>query len=173
MTRYIALLRAVNVGGTDTLRMSDLRAICEEAGFTGVETYTASGNAVFDGRASAARVKSELERRLKNHAGKSIGVIERSASEMVAVLEANPFPNAEGKYTYAFFLDEPPPRDSLAHVTDRKDEQVRLGKREVYVSYGSGMGRSKLRIPAAKGGTARNMNTIAKLVQIASGPGKR
>jgi uncharacterized protein (DUF1697 family) len=89
---------------------------------------------------------------------------------MAAVLKANPFPEAEPKYTYAIFLDEPPPRDALKHAVGRNDEEMRLGKREIFVHYGSGMGRSKLRIPAAKMGTARNLNTIAKLAEIASKP---
>jgi uncharacterized protein (DUF1697 family) len=173
MTRYIALLRAVNVGGTGTLKMSDLKAICVDAGFDDVETYIASGNVVFESRSSAAKVKSELERRLKAHAGKPIKVLVRSASEAAAILKANPFPDAEAKHTYAVFLDEPPARDALAHVTGRKDEQVLVGKKEFYVLYRSGMGRSKLKIPAAKDGTARNMNTVAKLVEMASAPGKR
>jgi uncharacterized protein (DUF1697 family) len=49
-----------------------------------------------------------------------------------------------------------------------KDEEIRLGAREIYVYYGSGMGKSKLKIPAAKSGTARNMNTVAKLAEMAS-----
>jgi uncharacterized protein (DUF1697 family) len=89
---------------------------------------------------------------------------------MLAVLEANPFPKAEPKYTYVIFLDEPPPSDALTHVSGQRDEEMRLGEREIFVHYRSGMGRSKLRIPAAKMGTARNMNTVAKLVEIASKP---
>ena len=86
---------------------------------------------------------------------------------MLAVLRANPFPKAEPKYTYVIFLENPPPSDALAHVSGQQDEQIRLGEREIFVHYGGGMGRSKLRIPAAKTGTARNMNTVAKLVEIA------
>ena len=67
-------------------------------------------------------------------------------------------------------LENPPPSDALAHVSGQQDEQIRLGEREIFVNYGGGMGRSKLRIPAAKTGTARNMNTVAKLVGIASKP---
>lgn len=170
MTRYVALLRAVNVGGTGKLPMSELTTMCRDAGFVRVETYTASGNVVFDSKAAPSRVKAELERRLRAHAGKPIGVVVRSAAEMRAVLQANPFPTADPKYTYAIFLDEPPPSDALTRVSGRQDEQLRLGKREIYVHYRSGMGRSKLRIPAAKTGTARNMNTVAKLVGIASKP---
>lgn len=170
MTRYIALVRAVNVGGTAKLPMSELKAMCRDAGFARVETYIASGNVVLESKAAPSRVKAELEARLRAYAGKSVGVVVRSAREMRAVLEANPFPDAEPKYTYAIFLDEAPPSDALAHVSGRQDEQLRLGEREIFVHYGSGMGRSKLRIPAAKTGTARNMNTIANLVEIASKP---
>ena len=170
MTRYIALLRAVNVGGTGKLPMSELKAMCCDAGFARVETYIASGNVVFESKAAPSRVKAELEGRLQAYTGKPVGVVVRSAPEMLAVLRANPFPKAEPKYTYAFFLEDSPPSDALAHVSGQQDEQIRLSEREIFVHYGGGMGRSKLRIPAAKTGTARNMNTVAKLVGIASKP---
>jgi uncharacterized protein (DUF1697 family) len=66
------------------------------------------------------------------------------------------------------FLDERPPTDALKHIAGRTDEEVRLGKREIFVAYPNGMGRSKLKIPAAKAGTARNLNTVAKLTEMAS-----
>ena len=91
-------------------------------------------------------------------------------AEMAAVLKANPFPKSEPKFTYAIFLDQRPPRDALEHTVGQSDEEMRLGAREIFVHYPSGMGRSKLRIPAAKTGTARNMNTIAKLAEIAAKP---
>jgi uncharacterized protein (DUF1697 family) len=168
MTKYIALLRAINVGGTGKLPMSDLRAICEEAGFAHVQTYIASGNVLFDSRAAASKVKAELEARLRAYAGKPIDVILRTAAEMSAVLKANPFAKAEARHTYAIFLDEPPPSDALTRVSGQQDEEMRLGKREIFLHYPSGMGRSKLRIPAAKTGTARNMNTVAKLAELAA-----
>ncbi|SRR5579871_4356653 len=168
MARYVALLRAVNVGGTGKLPMSDLVSICREAGFARVETYIASGNVVFESKAIASRVKAELEARLLAYAGKPISVFVRTAAEMQAILDANPFPKAEPKYTYAIFLDEPPPPDALAHAVGRNGEQMHLGEREIFVHYPSGMGRSKLRIPAAGTGTARNMNTVAKLASLAS-----
>jgi uncharacterized protein (DUF1697 family) len=170
MTRYVALLRAVNVGGTGKLPMSDLKALCRDAGFERVETYIASGNAVFESKAAPSTVKAELEGRLQAYAGKPVGVVVRSASQMQSVLKANPFAEAEPRHTYAIFLDEPPPADALALVSGQNDEQMHLGDREIFVHYGSGMGRSKLRIPAARAGTARNMDTIAKLVEIASKP---
>jgi uncharacterized protein (DUF1697 family) len=168
MPRYVALLRAVNVGGTAKLPMADLKAMCLDAGFTRVETYIASGNVVFDSRLAPSRMKAELEARLLAHAGKPMGVMVRTAAEMAAVLTANPFSDADPKYAYAIFLDHRPPRDALERAVGRRDEEMRLGDREIYVHYPSGMGTSKLRIPAAKLGTARNMNTVAKLAEIAA-----
>jgi uncharacterized protein (DUF1697 family) len=168
MAKYVALLRAVNVGGTGKLPMSDLRSMCHEAGFARIETYIASGNVVFEAKAAASKVKAELEARLLAYAGKPMSVFVRTASEMQAVLDANPFPDAEPKYTYAIFLDERPPPDTLRHAVGQNGEEMRLGEREIFVRYGAGMGRSKLRIPAAETGTARNMNTIAKLASLAS-----
>lgn len=68
--------------------------------------------------------------------------------------------------TVAIFLNSKPPADALDHASGLSDERLSIGKREIYVYYGSGMGQSKLRIPAAKEGTARNMNTIAKMVAL-------
>ncbi|EXL01376.1 DUF1697 domain-containing protein [Aquamicrobium defluvii] len=168
MASYVALLRAVNVGGTGKLPMAELKAMCVAEGFEKVQTYIASGNVVFSDDRSEPEVKAALENRLKDYAGKPVGVIVRTAKEMADVLNANPFPDAPPNWTVAIFLDAPPPADTLDAVKDRKDEEVRVGKREIYVAFGPGMGRSKLKIPVAAGGTARNINTIAKLAELAS-----
>jgi uncharacterized protein (DUF1697 family) len=168
MPRYVALLRAVNVGGTGALPMAKLKSMCVDAGFTRVETYIASGNVVFDSKAGAKRVKAEFESRLHTHAKKPVGVVVRTAAEMAAVLEANPFRGTEPKYIYTVFLDAPPPRDALDHAVGVDGEQMALGKREIFIHYGNGMGRSRLRIPAASSGTARNMNTVTRLVELAA-----
>jgi uncharacterized protein (DUF1697 family) len=165
MTRYVALLRAVNVGGVKLL-MADLAAMCRDAGFARVETYIASGNVVFESTLAPAKVKAALESRLLNHAGKPVGVVLRTGQEMLAVLKANPFKTADPKFTYTIFLDAAPPKDAVARASGIEDEELRLGKREIYVHYPSGMGRSKLKIPAAKAGTARNLNTVAKLAEM-------
>jgi uncharacterized protein (DUF1697 family) len=142
--------------------------MCSELGFARIETYIQSGNVVFDSEATEVAVRAKLEARLKVHFGKPVGVLLRSASEMAAVLKANPLAKTEPRYTYAIFLDAPPPADALERSAGRSDEEMRLGKREIYVHYPSGGGRSKLRIPAAKAGTARNMNTVAKLAEMAA-----
>ena len=167
MPAYIAFLRAVNVGGTGKLPMAELKAMCVAEGFTGVQTYIASGNVVFATKLSESKVRAALERRLHAYAGKPVGVLVRTADEMAAVLKNNPFSKAPPNWTVAIFLDRAPPANTLEALRGQSDEKLRLGKREIYVAYGSGIARSKLKIPAASKGTARNMNTIAKLVELA------
>jgi uncharacterized protein (DUF1697 family) len=168
MTTFVALLRAVNVGGTGKLPMVELKAMCCDAGFARAQTYIASGNVVFASKDTKTKVKLELEKRLHAYAGKPIDVVLRTGSEMQAVLKANPFPKAAPNLVYAFFLNERLQSDVLDSAVGINDEEIRVGKREIYVYYANGMGRSKLRIPATKYATARNMNTIAALADMAS-----
>jgi uncharacterized protein (DUF1697 family) len=168
VTAFIALLRAVNVGGTGKLPMSDLKQMCEDLGFTAVRTYIASGNVVFASRKSQAAIKIALEGRLESYAGKPVGVLVRTAAEMALVASDNPFPDAAPNRTVAVFLDRAPPADTLAAVRGRKDEQIGLGRREIYIHYGDGMAKSKLVVPAAKTGTARNINTVTVLAKMAA-----
>ncbi len=166
MTTYIALLRAVNVGGTGKLPMADLKALCAELGFRRIATYIASGNVVFDCGSPPNKVQAQLEKRLLAYAGKAVGVFVRSADEMRTILKSNPFHDKPTNLTYSFFLDESPAADALDDIRGRAGEEIQLGRREIYVYYPSGMGKSKLRIPAARSGTARNLNTVAKLVEM-------
>jgi uncharacterized protein (DUF1697 family) len=168
MGSFVALLRAVNVGGTGKLPMSDLKALCEELGFGTVRTFIASGNVVFTSRKSEAAIKAALEKQLAAYAGKPVGVLVRSAAEMAQVRSDNPFPKAAPNRVMALFLDGAPPADTLASLRGQRDEQIQLGRREIYIHYGQGMGTSKLVIPAAKTGTARNMNTVSTLAKMAA-----
>ena len=168
MASFIALLRAVNVGGTGKLPMSELKAMCEALGFEGVRTYIASGNVVFASDESEAHVKAALETQLRNHTGKPVDVLVRTAAEMAAVLASNPFRDRAPNRTVVIVLDAPSPADALQNVTGQQGEEMGLGVREIYVHYGEEMAQSKLRIPAAINGTARNMNTIAKLASMAA-----
>lgn len=171
MTPYVALLRAVNVGGTGKLPMTELAAMCEAAGFARVRTYIASGNVVFTSSMDEAGVKAALEARLLAYAGRPVGVFVRTPNELAAVLAANPFPEVASNRAVAIFLDEPPPADALAHVRHHTSERLALGVREIYVAYGDGMAQSRLVIPAARAGTARNLNTAARLVALAGALG--
>lgn len=171
MTAYAALLRAVNVGGTGKLPMTELVAMCAAAGFTGARTYIASGNVVFHSDADEPGVKAALEAALLAYAGKPVGVMVRTGAEMAAVAAANPFVGAPGNRVTAIFLDAPPPADLMAGVTGLgKEEEVAPGVREIYVRYGDGQADTKLKIRAAAAGTARNMNTVAKLAEWLNRP---
>lgn len=93
----------------------------------------------------------------------------RTADELETVVHSNPFADRSGNLVQAFFLNETPPLDLLESVRNQaEDEHIALGPREVFVAYGErGIGRSRLRIPAAEAGTARNMNTVVKLAELA------
>lgn len=166
MTNYIALLRAVNVGGTGKLPMSELKTMCINLGFNNVRTYIASGNVVFSSDADEPEVKSMLETKLESYAKKHIGVVVRTSDEMNTVLENNPFPDKKPNFTLAIFFDEKLRPDVMNDVSGENGEEWGIGEREIYVHYDNGMSQSRLKIPAAKSGTTRNMNTIAKLAKM-------
>lgn len=166
MTRYVALLRAVNVGGTGKLPMPALRSVCEAAGFGRVRTYIASGNVVFECEDPTEKVNAVLSAALLAYTGKRVGLVLRTAAEMRAVLEGNPFRGQPDSRTVAIFLDGVPPDDLLEQTTGRTDEAIAAGVREIYVHYPQGIGRSRLRIKAARDATARNMSTVAALVKM-------
>lgn len=92
----------------------------------------------------------------------------RSAREIADVVARNPFPQAAGNRVVALFLDSDLPTDPLDGVTGRRDEQLALGTREIFIHYGAGMADSRLRIPASAQGTARNLNTVARLAAMAA-----
>jgi uncharacterized protein (DUF1697 family) len=168
VTAYVALLRAVNLGPTNRLPMAELKRICEDAGFDKVRTFIASGNVVFTSANKEGAVKTELEKRLTAYAGKHTDVMVRTAQEMAAVVAHFPFKGVAENRAVVIFFDKKPAAP-LAQVSGRDDEKVALGKREIYVAYGAkGIGRSKLKIPAAKTGTARNINTVTKLAELAA-----
>ena len=167
MTTYIALLRAVNVGGTGKLPMADLRALCEKAGFINVRTYIQSGNVVFSSKLSASKARVTLEAALAKRLAKTTQVLIRTADELEAVIAANPFPEAESNRLIVCFLS----REESASVLDDWKipgrEQLALIGRELFLHYPDGMGQSKLKVPFSDQGTARNLNTVRALLEMA------
>jgi uncharacterized protein (DUF1697 family) len=179
MTTWIALLRGVNVGGRNMVSMQDLRRMCERIGLEDVKTLLNSGNVVFR---SAARDANELEARLERETARRLGLkpayFLRTADEWAEVVKRNPFPDEAARdpgHLLAVLLKEAPPRaciDALrAAIVGR--ERVEARGREAYFVYPDGVGRSKL-TPAliekhlGGAGTARNWNTVLKLMAAAS-----
>jgi len=167
-TAYAALLRAVNVGGTGKLAMTDLARLCEREGFCDVKTYIQSGNVVFTCAGKEPAVKASLEKALAKKVGKPVAVMIRTAPELEAAIAANPFPEAPPNRLLITFFDEPLPKNAVAGVTGPDGEQLAVRGRELFVHYPNGMGASKLKVSAAlKLGTGRNLNTVVKLAEMA------
>lgn len=166
MTSYVALLRAVNLGGRQ-LRMDDLKRIATKAGLGSPRTFIASGNLLFTSKKTEAALKRELEAALSDHMDTPVEVMVRTAQELAATVAANPFASEAGNKVVAIFFDEAPSEDAIKSAKNVTDERMAHGKREIYVHYPDGQGRSKLKIAADPPGTARNMNTVAKLAELA------
>lgn len=174
MPRYIALLRAINVGG-HTVKMDRLRALFGEMGFGDVETFIASGNVIFtteetDARALEARIASHLQKAL----GYAVGTFLRTPEEMAAAAAFRPFgseQDAEGASLYVGFLAEAPGKDAVARAAALGTEvdAVRVHGRELYWLCRVRSSDSKLTGPMfekALGGmqsTLRNVTTVRKL----------
>ena len=169
MARFAAFLRAVNVGGTGKLPMAALRAMCEAEGFTAVKTYIASGNVVFTTRQTRDQAKTRLEKRLAQHFGKPAGLFLLDEDQLKAMIGNNPFPQAEANRLMIILLAADPLGRMIEEAKNQRDEEIALGNACLYVHYPSGMGQSKLKIPSAEQGTARNMNTIRKMLEILGG----
>jgi uncharacterized protein (DUF1697 family) len=169
MTNYVALLRGVNLVGRSSLKMADLKAIANKLGLKSPRTYIASGNLIFASDKPEEKLRQMLEKELQAHMGKDVRVMLRTAEEMEAAVRANPFTDAPANRVQAFFVNQPPPEnllDTIRNLAD--DERIAARAREVFVAYGErGIGKSRLRIPAAEAGTARNMNTVARLAELA------
>jgi uncharacterized protein (DUF1697 family) len=148
--------------------MERLKAIGEQAGFANVRTYIASGNLVFASDKSEDAIREKLDALIEAEAGKKLGVVVRSAEEMAAAVERNPFADQPGNRVVAMFADG---KLSLEGVKHQADEVLKLGKREIFVHYPTGQADTRLVIPAAKDGTGRNMNTVAKLAELAKAAG--
>ncbi len=168
MTVYVALLRAINVGGTGKLPMADLKAICEALGFADVTTFIQSGNVLFRSDLGAADVERLLDEALGKALGKKPGVMLRSRKELDAVVANAPFPDAKPNYLLVSFLPEAAPRNALDGMVAPDGEEAVVAGREIYVHFPIGAGKSKLKLAALKPGTARNMNTVRKLAEMAA-----
>lgn len=166
MNTFVALLRAINVGGTAILPMVELRKLCTSCGFENVATYIQSGNVVFQSELPADKVQQKLAAALLKKIGKAVEVHLRSPSDLASLLKKNPFPRAQPNRLNVWFMQQPLPRGELAKIAIPGNEELKAVGREVFVHYADGMGRSKLKLPFSKTGTARNLNTVSKLAAM-------
>jgi uncharacterized protein (DUF1697 family) len=175
VSRRIVLIRAVNVGGAK-LPMTDLKGMAADLGATDVATYIASGNLVADVPGDPDEFDRALEKAIEQRFGYFREAISRTRDEMVAALEAHPFEVLEPRHSYiAFMLAAPTTAavEAAADVPTGGDRWQVIG-RELHLRYAAGAGRAELkeaqlaralgRIPT----TARNLNTVRKLTELAS-----
>ncbi len=177
MPIVISMLRGVNVGGHNKIKMDALRALYESLGLRGPQTYVQSGNVIFrtedrDMVRLARRIEDAIERRF----GFRPAVILRTASELRDVIARNPFAKRRGldprKLLVSFLASDPGPeaRDKVLRIK-ADPEELRIDGRELYIYFPHGMGRSKLppvldrtlKTPA----TARNWNSVTRMLEMA------
>ena len=177
MPKLVGLVRGINVGGANLVKMADLRAFVEELGATEVATLLQSGNFVFEaGRRSAAA----WQRILASESHKRLGIkpdfFVRTKAQWTGLVHENPFKKeakSDPAKTIAIVFNSLPTRKGVEAIkSDYKGpERIALGKHALYVFYPNGMGASKLSANSAwrkltASGTARNWNTVLKLAEM-------
>lgn len=177
MTTYVAFLRGVNLGPQRKVSMARLAELARELGHADVWTWVNSGNLVLRTSEAPADVEAALAAALERELGLRVDVTVRSAAELVALLEQNPFPDAPPQEVTVSFLLAPAPdgaADRVAAVATEAEPFVVAG-REVWVRFGDGQARSRLAtgLSAALGvsATTRTLGTVSRIVaKIAAQP---
>jgi uncharacterized protein (DUF1697 family) len=169
VTSYVALIRAVNVSGTGKLPKEELKAMGDACGFEQARTFINSGNLLFSSGLAESTVKRRIEEKLVDYFGKPVPALVRNAREMAEAVARNPFNDDKPSRVMAHFIDEEPRPAMIEEARDVQGERLALGPRLIYVSYGEGIGKTKLKLPAVKQGTARNMNSVAKIAELLAG----
>ena len=165
MKKYVAFLRAVNVGGTGKIPMSELKKLCESLGFLSVKTYIASGNVLFKSDLSAEKIREILEAKLEEYFGKYCETYVKSSSELIEIIKENPFLNCVPNRVICCFINQMP-NDVLLGAKNQKDEEIIKTKSAIFIHYGNGMADSKLQTPWLKVASGRNINTISKIYEL-------
>ncbi|HEY3625354.1 MAG TPA: DUF1697 domain-containing protein [Terracidiphilus sp.] len=185
MPTYIALLRAVNVGGYGKLSMADFRKLLEGLGFKNVQTYIQSGNAVFDASGSAVKVGAAIAAALQKLTGAPVDVMIRTHDDLTRVIAANPFADeaaAGGARVHVGFLagqasgGAGAALQAIAEKYPARRDRYHLAGDHIYFHFPQGAGETKFAgkpLERAIGvpGTGRNWNTVLKLHQMSKPAG--
>jgi len=172
--KRVLLLRAVNVGGAK-LPMAQLRELAAELGATDISTYIASGNLICTVPGKSAEFDRALEQAIEEKFGFFREVISRTPAQLQAALDAHPFEVIEDRSSYVYFLTGKPAAKAVKafESTDFGGDEVAVIGADLHLRYRDGAGRSDLdakTIAKALGvqGTGRNLNTVRKLIELAS-----
>jgi uncharacterized protein (DUF1697 family) len=169
--RVVGLLRGVNVGGSNRLKMADLRVAVESLGVTEVETYLQSGNVVFTVAGSRTGLGGAISEQLRATCGLDVRVLTRTGDEMASIVAANPYRREDPTKVVVTFLADgsaAPAFDSAAFAP----EGFTCSGREVYLDLPFGQARSKLTVALAKlddgQATSRNWRTVIALAEMSA-----
>ncbi len=173
---YVALLRAVNVGGRNPVPMADLRALAVDLGFVNPRTLLQSGNLVFRTAHARAKLDTLIEAETQRRFGATIDVVVRSEAEWTRLISANPFV-AEAQNDPARLVvmccKDAPTAAALAALDAAiaGRESARAAGSNVYLRYPDGQGNSRLTTTVieralATRGTIRNWNTVVKIAAL-------
>lgn len=173
MTRFVALLRAVNLGPVNRVSNAALREWVADLGYSAVKTHLASGNVVFTADETDRDVgAAKIAARIKDETGFDIAVLGRTHGDLVAALEGNPSPNAEEKQLVVTFLGGEPSTSSVDKLNALKTESEELvfAGEVAYLHCPDGLGRSKLAARFNKTidvvATGRNLRTVRTLADL-------
>lgn len=178
VARHIALLRGINIGSNRRVSMPELRELLGDRGYQDVRTLLQSGNVVLTAEGSSEKLRRELEKAIADGLGLELDVVVRTPDELADAIARNPLPEAvrEPKHFQVSFLSGEPDAEVAAVIEGRAvaPEQVAFSGREVYAFYANGMQKSALaRLLTDKRlgvtATARNWNTVTKLLELADG----
>lgn len=125
MTRFIAFLRAVNVGGHNRIKMDELRTLFEALGYDDVETYIQSGNVLFETvETDEGALREEIHDAIEDEFGYDISVMIRTRAELAGVVSGQPFdvPGPDGVRNYVTFLHEEPTEEQVQALQDAQNE---------------------------------------------------
>jgi uncharacterized protein (DUF1697 family) len=180
MTVYVALLRGVNVGAKNRIKMADLQRTLEVAGLGKVETYIQSGNIIFESSEGEEAVQLKIEGAIKETFGPTISTVLRSAEELSQLIQNCPFTekeiheaeaaNTEGESLYVALLQKAPQKTEILNKYVTPDDAYQIRNRDLYLLLKHSIRNSKLAGALDKLGvplTVRNYNTIQKLEEIA------
>lgn len=171
MMIYIALLRGINVGGHNKIKMADLKHLFETIGLESVKTYIQSGNVLFKSEAEGEVLSKHIEQEIRTAFGLSVPVILRTAKELEQIIRYCPFSVdklSEGESVHISFLAELPSKEGIDHLHKFKSEieEYKIDGKEIYLFFRQSIRNSKLAVHIQKIGvpvTVRNWKTISKL----------
>ena len=174
MARQIALLRGINLGSRNRVSMPELRSALEEAGYEDVQTLVQSGNVVFTSSKKPATLEREIAK-VVSGLGVDCAVVVRTRDELAGAIERNPIPEGveNPKLFQVTFFSGEPSAEAVEQLLEQDfgDERVEVVGREAYAWHPNGIQKSKLAREVGKRlrdeGTARNWNTVTKLLEMA------